>query len=399
MKGFLKFISISGTVILCILLLLSVCVLPSFIEFPKGEESTDPSDSLPPTPTESEEKTEEPTEPETPPESEEPKEYITVDGEALGIVDVSKVKYGYSEMVDDIEKLSNKYSDKMSYSVIGSSHDGRNLYAITLGSPDADKQIIVSAGIHGREYLTPLLVMKQLEFYLYNYETAEYGGIPFSQIFEEYQFCILPMCNPDGVTLSQFGIGAIRSIELKDTIRAIYESDKSRGYTSDSLDKYLHYWKANARGVDLNRNFDTSDWSELAYVSVPSFRNYKGESRLSEPETKAMADYVNSLSNPVLSLAIHSQGKIIYFDCGQEDAQPSLKLAQSISQLSGYKIDYESRRDAAFDDWCIMSKGIPSVTVETGDYDVTEPLQLWQFKLIWTATRDLWVHVAAEYMN
>ena len=66
MKGFLKFISISGTVILCILLLLSICVLPSFIEFPKGEESTAPSDSLPPTPTESEEKTEEPTEPEAP---------------------------------------------------------------------------------------------------------------------------------------------------------------------------------------------------------------------------------------------------------------------------------------------------------------------------------------------
>lgn len=390
MQGFLKFIRIVGIVLLCTLVLLSVCVLPSFIEFPA--ESTEPPESTPAEPPE--ESSSDP--PKTDPP---PKEYITVDGEPLGIVDVSKVKYGYSEMVDDLKKLSERYGDKMSYKTIGDSLDGRKLYAVTLGSQNAEKQIIISAGIHGREYLTPLLVMKQLEFYLYNYDTAEYGGIPLSEIFEEYQFCILPMCNPDGVTLSQFGLGAIKSGELKDTIRSVYESDKQRGYTSDTLDKYLHYWKANARGVDLNRNFDTSDWSELSYVSIPSFRNYKGESPLSEPESKAMTSYVDSLSNPVLSIAIHSQGKVIYFDCGQEDVGPSLELAQKISQLSGYKLENEPRREAAFDDWCIIERSIPSVTVETGEYTVTEPIPLWQFNTIWNATRDLWVHVAVEYMG
>lgn len=390
MQGFLKFIRIVCIVLLCILVLLSVCVLPSFIEFPT--ESTEPPESTPAGPPEEGSSTPKETDPP-------PKEYITVDGEVLGIVDVSKVKYGYSEMVDDLEKLSEKYGDKMSYKTIGDSLDGRKLYAVTLGSQNADKQIIISAGIHGREYLTPLLVMKQLEFYLYNYDTAEYGGIPLSEIFEEYQFCILPMCNPDGVTISQFGLGAVRSGELKDTIRSVYESDKQRGYTSDPLDKYLHYWKANARGVDLNRNFDTSDWSELSYVSVPSFRNYKGESPLSEPESKAMTSYVDSLSNPVLSIAIHSQGKVIYFDCGQEDVGPSLELAKTASGLCNYRVIYETRKDAAFDDWCIIKRSIPSITVETGEYTVTEPIPLWQFNTIWNATRDLWVHVASEYMD
>lgn len=390
MKGFLKFIRIAGIVLLCVLVLLSVCALPSFIEFPRGDGSTEPPIDSGSPPTGSSPPLE--TDPS-------PKEYITVDGEALGIVDVSKVKYGYSEMVDDLEKLSKKYGDKMSYAAVGDSLDGRKIYAVTLGNPNADKQIVISAGIHAREYLTPLLVMKQLEFYLYNYDTAEYNGIPLSRIFDEYQFCILPMCNPDGVTLSQFGLGAIRSDELKDTIRSIYESDKQRGYTNDSLDKYLHYWKANARGVDLNRNFDTADWNDVLYVNQPSFRNYKGISPLSEPETKAMTDYIESLPNPVLSLAIHSQGEVIYFDCGQDDIHPSLELARTVNSLCGYRVIYETRRDAAFDDWCTINKGIPSVTVETGDYSVTDPILLSEFEEIWEKVRDLWVHVAVEYMD
>ena len=288
----------------------------------------------------------------------------------------------------------------MSYESIGRSLDGRNVYAVTLGSPEAKKQIIVTAGIHGREYLTPLLLMKQLEFYLYNYDTAEYGGIPFSEIFEEYQFCIIPMCNPDGVTLAQFGIGAIKSEELRATIESVYQSDKRHGYIDgDSLAEYLHYWKANARGVDLNRNFDTADWKDVSYVGQPSFRNYKGESPLSEPESKALADYVDSLSNPVLSIAIHSQGEVIYFDCGQDNIHPSLDLAKKASGLTGYNIIYDTRHDAAFDDWCIINKSIPSITVETGEYNVTDPIPTSEFDSIWLACRDLLVHVAAGYMD
>ena len=387
MQGFLKFLKTACIVLLCILILLAVCVLPSFWETPPPQDTDPPHESG----SESDSESESETEP--------PKEYVTTDGEALSIVDVSKVKYSYSEMVDDLEALEEKYGDKMSYTSIGKSHDGRNIYAVTLGNPDAEKQIVVSAGIHAREYLTPMLVMKQLEFYLYNYDGAAYGDTPFSELFEEFSFRILPMCNPDGITLAQFGIDAIISEELRETIRSIYSSDKSRGYTDDSLSDYLHYWKANAKGVDLNRNFDTPDWEKVNYVSSPSYINYKGTSPLSEPETKALSEYVSSLSSPVLSLAIHSQGEVLYFDCGQDSIHPSLALAKVVRECNGYKVIYDTRRDAAFDDWCIIRKGIPSVTVETGNYDVKSPIPLSQFDSIWRANRDLWVHVAASYAD
>ena len=315
----------------------------------------------------------------------------------LDIVDVSKAEYSYSELTTDLSMLEARYPNEFSYSSIGLSADGRNIYAAVLGNPNAEKQILVSAGIHAREYLTPLLVMKQIEFYLYNYHTATYDGTPLSELFENCSVCVLPMCNPDGISLVQFGIDAIRTSELRNGIKEIYQSDVKLGYTSSSFKDYLKFWKANARGVDLNRNFDTADWENVSYTPYPCFKNYKGETPFSEPESKAMAGYARSLSNPILSLAIHSQGEIIYFDCGQDDIHPSLKLAYEVRDLTGYAIKYETRRDAAFDDWCIMELGIPSVTVETGKSDNLGVLPISQFEKIWQDNRDLWVHMLNKW--
>ena len=375
----LKIIRIACMALLCALLLSVASLIPPVSQ--STQEQPLPESSLP----------------DTPPSPPEP-EYVTVDGEVLDIVDTSKQNYSYSEMVDDLALLYEKYPDKMSYSSIGRSHDGRNIYAVMLGNPDAEKQIIISAGVHAREYLTPMLVMKQLEFYLYNYDTAEYGGTPLTEIFEEYTFCILPMCNPDGNTLVQYGLDAIRSSSLREAIVEIYESDKALKYTSDPLEKYLTYWKANARGVDLNRNFDTSDWATVNNVKKPSYASYKGSSPLSENESSAMARFVQSLSNPVLSLAIHSQGEIIYFDCGK-DFHKCLDLAKTAKEVCGYKIIYDTRHDAAFEDWCVIKNDIISITVEIGNYDVKEPIPEGEFNKIWKKCRDLWVHTALAYMN
>ena len=370
MKRSATIIRISAMAVMCVLLLCTVCLVP-----PLSKEKDEPD----PTPT--------------------LQNYVAVSGDALSVVDTADNNYSYSELTSDLSILSERYGDKMSYSSIGTSLDGRSIYAVSLGSPDAEKQIIVSAGIHAREYLTPMLVMKQLELCLYNYDTAAYGDIPLSEIFEKYRFCILPMCNPDGITMAQFGLDSLNSEELKSTVRSIYQSDKSLGLTSDPIDKYLTYWKANARGVDLNRNFDTKDWEGLQKVTLPSYINYKGETPLSEPESKAMADYVSSLSSPVASLAIHSQGEIIYFDCGQDNKQASLDLARTTKELCGYKIIYEPRQDAAFEDFCALNKGIPSITVETGNYLVTAPIPKGEFDKIWNDCRDLWLHVAVSDMN
>ena len=325
------------------------------------------------------------------------------DGERLTIVDTSKAEYSYEEMLEDLEALEARYPGKMVKKEIGKSLDGRVLYAVEVGNPNAEKQILITAGIHAREYLTPLLLMKQLEFYLYNYDTATYGEgeavVSYADIFDTYRFCLVPMCNPDGIALSQFGLTALRSEELQATVRAIYASDQKYGYVTDPLEKYLRYWKANARGVDLNRNFDTKDWKNLSYTPDPCFKNYKGEEPHSEPETKALVQYTESLSCPAASVSLHSQGEVIYFDCGQDNPLPNRQLGEAVQAMSGYALSYDRLQAAAFDDWCTMKRGIPSVTVETGGVLSTCPLSIAEFPAIWTAMRPLWMCVATTAQN
>ena len=311
------------------------------------------------------------------------------------IVDASKAEYGYYEMSDDLAALAVQNEGRFTYTAVGESLDGRNIYAATLGNPNAEKQIVVSAGIHAREYMTPLLVMKQIEYYLDNYETGEYDGVKYSEIFEKYAFCILPMCNPDGIALAQEGIDGIRDEKLRETVISVYNSDRAStpDFAELSLNDYLKYWKSNARGVDLNRNFDTPAWNDNL-IRRPCFTDCRGEFPLSEPESRAMADYVSGLPNPVLSLAIHSRGELVYFNCGQENTLREYELARLVSDANGYGIDHNSRNVAAFDDWCVMKKDIPSVTVETG---ITAcPLPIEEFEKIWNDNRDLWAAVAVK---
>jgi g-D-glutamyl-meso-diaminopimelate peptidase len=162
--------------------------------------------------------------PDTPPLP--PDNDVGADAFGIDVVDTEKAEYTYAEMVEDLSLLKKRYGDKMSYETIGTSLDGRSIYAVTLGNPNAENQIIISAGIHAREYMTPMLVMKQIEFYLSNYDTGSYGGIPFSELFEKYALCILPMCNPDGITLVQNGVEALNSPQLRETVIGIYNTDR-----------------------------------------------------------------------------------------------------------------------------------------------------------------------------
>ena len=324
-----------------------------------------------------------------------PKSDIPAVADPIDVVDVSDADYGYLEMSEDLDLLSENSGGRLTYSVIGESLDGRNIYAAILGNPNAEKQIIISAAIHAREYMTSMLVMKQIEYYLNEYDIGEYDGIKYSELFEEYAFCIMPMCNPDGVTLVQEGIDGLQSETLRNAVRAVYDSDRAStpDFADLSLNEYLKYWKTNGRGIDLNRNFDTPAWIYNP-IRKPCFTDSRGAAPFSEPEAEAMAEYVSGLSNPVCSLAIHSRGEIIYFDCGQEDKSAELRLATLVSEVNKYTVKYNPRSVAAFDDWCVIIKNIPSVTVETGISSC--PLPIEEFEKIWNDNRDLWAAIAVK---
>lgn len=316
-----------------------------------------------------------------------------------GIVDCSAREYSYADLQADLQALAEAHPTRFSYRSFGTSVAGRDLYVGILGDPNAPRQVLVSAGIHGREYLTPLLAMKQLEFYLTYYDAGSYDGIPYAELFSEVCFYVVPMSNPDGIMLSQEGISSITNPALRAQVEAIYHSDFNAGLTKQTnINGYLQYWKANASGVDLNRNFDAL-WEEYYNYNLPSFAQYKGPFAASEPETKALVTLTQQLSNPVAVLCIHSQGEVLYWNCGQSDPllQQTLEFTHALAARTGYDVIEEQNNDASFSDWCALEQGLIAVTVETG-LGIC-PLDLDKFPPIWEDNYDLLPLTAAYFLS
>lgn len=324
-------------------------------------------------------------------------------------VDTLKVKYTYEEMIVDLYAMKTEYKELgniFNIKTLGKTLDGRVIECAVLGNPDAENQIVVQAGIHGREYLTSMLVMRQLEYYLDNYKTGTYNGTAYEYLFNHYAFYVIPMANPDGMVIAEEGIDAIRSEELRNNINKIYERDLEKKYaTLDSgkvlsRDEYLEYWKANAAGVDLNRNYDAL-WDEYTGESEPCFLNYKGISAESEPETVAMVKLIESLPNVSALIAVHSQGRMIYWDCNQDEeiAGKCEKLAYLTKSLTNYRIHQDPINDASLTDWAVLEKGIPSITVEVGDGEGYSLLTIDKFNDAWSENYLLWAAIADSFIN
>lgn len=305
-------------------------------------------------------------------------------------------KYSYDQMVRDIESLRSRYGANMQTNVIGTSLDGRSIYEVILGNPSAEKHILIQAGIHAREYMTPLLVMKQLEYGLEFYERGSYEGQPLSNILHHVAIHYVPMSNPDGLMLSEFGLSSIRSEELRQIIQNCYATDVAQGRTSAAFDRYLMYWKANARGVDLNQNFP-ANWEKVTSSQYPSYATYKGTSALSEPESQALANLANSRSWAA-TISYHSMGNVIYWDyAGNRQYDRSRELANLIAANTGYRPAGASG-NGGFKDWTqIKDDPAAGLTIETGS--VACPLPLSEYEKIWYQNKMVWVAVAKYVME
>lgn len=305
-------------------------------------------------------------------------------------------KYSYEQMCQDIQNLSVRYGSKLQTHVLGTSADGRNIYELVVGNPNAERHVLIHAGIHAREYMTSLLVMKQLEYGLEFYDRGSYDGQPLSNILDHVAVHYVPMVNPDGIALSQFGIGAIRTAQLRQTIQDCYANDVANGRTSQPFETYLTLWKANARGVDLNANFPAGR-EYLTGALYTSYANYRGPEPLSEPETQILANLTNSRGWSA-TVSYHSMGEVIYWDyAGNQQYEPSNGLANLIAASTGYGLAGSSGH-GGYKDWAqIKDNAIASVTVETGN--VACPLPLSQYERIWYQNKMVWAAVAKYVME
>lgn len=252
--------------------------------------------------------------------------------------------YTYDELTDDVNYLARLGAETGS---IGSTAYGNMIPFVHIRGDG--KPIIVTAGIHARENVSSVFAIKQIY-----------------RIYASAHRCnayFVPMVNPDGNILYCGGVNTFGA-----------DAKKIRGINGGSDDFSL--WKANARGVDLNVNFDV-DWGKgKQNVFSPAPQNYVGAKPHSEPETQALAEFTERIS-PCLTISYHALGQEIYFDFNQRGADYARdeKIAVEASRLTGYKLVYGTQGSAGgYKDWCVRKFGIPSLTVELVSDKFSHPL-------------------------
>ena len=261
--------------------------------------------------------------------------------------------YTYWDMLSHIEKLKKQYPKSLSVSSIGTSEQGRDIPVLRIGSADAEHQVLLQGAIHGREYLTAWLLMAMADYWLAR-GILDHGDVCYH---------IIPMVNPDGVIISQ-------TRKLNEQQREIYLLDKEKGYTTQSERGYAQDWKANGKGIDLNRNFP-SGWEEVDDRDGPSSERYKGVTPFCAAETVALRDYTYVYDFDV-TVSYHSSGSIIYYEYGHKEPVNTLSesLGTAVHQVSGYRMaNSVGVGGAGYKDWAMDELGIPSLTIEIGSGD------------------------------
>lgn len=195
--------------------------------------------------------------------------------------------YTYQEMEKDLEIFARAFSETMKLKTLGKTADKREIYCFILGRADAGEKIFLFGAIHGREYMTSQLLMEQTaEFLTKLYREETYKGYSYKELLEGKAVYVVPMANPDGVTISQQGPRGLRDPQLQKQVWKIGEREGGRM----PCGPYYRRWKANARGVDLNRNFQAF-WEEYHDLKgQPSREGYKGQAPEDQEESKVLAE-------------------------------------------------------------------------------------------------------------
>ena len=303
--------------------------------------------------------------------------------------------YTYEEMEEDILQLQERYPELLHVNITGQSVDGRKLYELVMGNEAAPEHMLVHAGIHAREYANPYLVMEQLEQCLSYYDCGYFHETSYRELFDHMAVHIVPMVNPDGIAISQFGESGLRSPELVQTVRSCYEYDVAAKRTKNSYARYLARWKANARGVDLNRNFVTGFGID-AKATQPSYAGYTGMLPFSEPETLSLGA-VTLLCQPSIIISYHSMGEIAYWNTVESRyTEINTEFSSYMLSLVPYKRMGSGTASGSYLDW-IYSGDTPvcSITFETGNTDCPFPMTT-QYPQIWLQ-HSLVIQAAAAY--
>lgn len=193
-----------------------------------------------------------------------------------------------------------------------------------------------------------------------------------------YNIVFVPQVNPDGVFLVKNGI---TSLSEKDRIKLLKINNYSDNFS---------LFKANANGVDLNNNWDANWDKKFSGKIKPSSQGFYGFESMSENEVVGL-EKLTKMLEPALTISFHLKGEEIYYDFFQSP-QKMLRdsnVAKIFSDSFGYKIKSTMNcSSGGYKDWCVEKVGITALTVELGSEGLSHPVGINHLNEIVLKTKD-----------
>lgn len=155
---------------------------------------------------------------------------------------------------------------------IGTSYEGRDILALRMGvspnlsreSDDTRKTIIISGGLHAREWISVSTVL-----YIAWSLIKEYGKSPgITKLLQEFDFVLIPTLNPDGY---------------------VYTWESDRLWRKNRQQTNLKF----CQGLDLDRAFGF-EWDGNTAQANPCSESYPGEQAFQAVESHRLAEWATN---------------------------------------------------------------------------------------------------------
>lgn len=260
-------------------------------------------------------------------------------------------------------RLAETFSPHVTQETLGHSVENRPLVALRIthtdpANPHAPRpRLLINSLQHAREWLTvpaATYVVEQLALHVSK------DNDPLATLLRHVEVIVLPMLNPDGYVYSRID---------NDTRTA----RKNRRLVGCDRDRY--------QGVDLNRNWGVDyNGSENADPTDMCSDQFIGTAAFSEPETRAVRDFVERTDRIIAHLDLHAFGGLVLGAWSYTEEEPrDLHVVESVgrtlaSDMTGqFGVNYKFSRggknsllyaaSGVMTDWT-FDKGIMSFTVE-----------------------------------
>uniref|UniRef100_A0A034WP66 Zinc carboxypeptidase A 1 n=1 Tax=Bactrocera dorsalis TaxID=27457 RepID=A0A034WP66_BACDO len=199
--------------------------------------------------------------------------------------------YPLSAIETYLDDILAKYPEVTTHIDIGTSYEGRKIRGIKISYKESNPGIFIESNIHAREWITSATAT----WYINQLLTSTDADV--RNLAENYDWYIVPVLNVDGFVYT-------------------HETDRMWRKTRQPVEG------SSCIGADPNRNSD-SHWMESGGASAdPCSETYAGTHPFSEPEIKAIADYVASIKERInIYLAFHSYSQVLLSPYGHTTEQ------------------------------------------------------------------------------